>query len=82
MLNNKRMTIIADTVVDEAKIATYGAILDLITGELSLTTRNIDNDACKTHKEVVRADRAEFEDFAYMMQDMIAPKAEVPEETV
>lgn len=79
MLNNKRMTIIADTIVDDAKIATYGAILDLITGELSLTTRNIDNDACKTYKDVVRADRAEFEDFAYMLQDTIVPKAEETE---
>lgn len=72
MLNNKRMTIVADTVVDESKIATYGAILDLITGELSLTARNIDNAACKTHKDIVRADRNEFEDFAYAMQDAAA----------
>lgn len=82
MLNNKRMTIVADTIVDDVKIATYGAILDIATGELSLTARNIDNNACKVYKDIVRADRAEFEDFAYMMQDTIKPTEEVSEETV
>lgn len=82
MLNNKRMTIVADTVIDDTKIATYGAILDLVTGELSLTARNIDNEACKVNKDIVRADRAEFEDFAYMMQDMVKPAEELVEETV
>lgn len=72
MLNNHRITIVADTVVDEVKIASYGAILNVDTGELSLTNRNIDNEACKTYKEMVRADRAEFEDFAYAVQDALA----------
>ena len=79
MLNNQRITIVADTVVDEVKIATYGAILNVETGELSLTNRNIDNDACKVHKDVVRADRAEFEDFAYMIQDTLKPVVETEE---
>ena len=71
MLNTKKITIVADTIIDEAKVATYGAILDVATGELALTARNIDNDAAKTHKDIVRADRAEFEDFAYMIQDLV-----------
>lgn len=71
MLSNHRITIIADTIVDEVKIASYGAILNVENGEMSLTNRHIDNDACKTHKEMVRTDRAEFEDFAYAIQDMI-----------
>ena len=68
---NKRLTIVADTVVDDVKIATYGAVLDVETGELALTNRHIDNEACKIHKDIVRADRTEFEDFAYMIQDML-----------
>ena len=71
MLNNQRITIVADTVVDDVKIATYGAILSVDTGELSLTNRHLDNEACKTHKETVREDRDKFEDFAYMIQDTI-----------
>lgn len=73
MMTNQRITIVADTVIDDVKIATYGAILNVDTGELSLTARNIDNEACKTHKEIVRAERAEFEDFAYMVQDKLVP---------
>lgn len=70
MMNNKRINIMADTVVGEEKIATYGAILNMETGELSLTSRNIDNEACKINRDIVRADRAEFEDLAYKLQDM------------
>lgn len=71
MLSNTRITIVADTVVDEAKIASFGAILNLDNMELSLTTRHIDKEACKVHKEIVRADQAEFEDYAYALQDQL-----------
>lgn len=71
MLNNKRLTIVAETVLDDEKIASYGAILNLDTMELSLTSRHVDEEACKLNKELVRADRAEFEDYAYMIQDQL-----------
>lgn len=74
MLANKRITIVADTTVDDVKIASYGAIIDTITGEIALTNRNIDNTACKVYKDIVRSDRAEFEDFAYELQDAIMSK--------
>lgn len=76
MLGNKRITIVADTVIDDVKVATYGAILDMTTGELAMTNRNVDNHACKIYKDVVRADRAEFEDFAYNLQDTLMTVAE------
>lgn len=71
MLNNKRLTIVAETVLGGEKIASYGAILNLDTMELSLTSRHIDKEACKLNKELVRADQAEFEDYAYMLQDRL-----------
>ena len=74
MLSNKRISIVADTTVDDAKIATYGAIIDTVTGEIAMTNRNIDNTACKVYKDIVRSDRAEFEDFAYELQDAIMSK--------
>lgn len=80
MLTNKRITIVADTTVDEVKIATYGAILNTETGEMALTARNIDNHACKVYKEMVRTDRAEFEDFAYAIQDAVLSTLDTPSE--
>lgn len=68
MLIAKKITVSADTVVDEAKIATHAAILDVEKNDLSLYCRQIDKAACAEHKDIVRADRAEFEDFAYEMQ--------------
>jgi hypothetical protein len=69
MLGKKKITVSADTVVGDVKIATHAAILDVEDNDLSLYTRHIDKEACKTHKEIVRADRAEFEDFAYTLQE-------------
>ena len=72
MLTNKRITIVADTVIDDVKIATYGAILNPDTGEMNISFRNIDNEKCKLYRDTVRAERAEFEDFAYDIQDRMA----------
>lgn len=71
MLANKRLSILNDVVVGDSRIATFGAILNLDTLELSMTSRYIDKEACKVYKDVVRADQAEFEDYAYMVQDML-----------
>lgn len=73
MLNEKKITIISKSVIDEVEVAQYSAILDATSGELSFYTRQIDKPMCKLHKETVRADLAEFEDFAYAVQDSIKP---------
>lgn len=69
MLAKKKITVSADTIINDVRIATHAAILDIEENDLSLYTRQIDKEACKEHKEVVRADRAEFEDFAYALQE-------------
>ena len=71
MLNNKRLTIVADTVIDDVRIARFGAVIDLDSFELSMSSSHLDKDACKDNKETVRADQAEFEDYAYELQDML-----------
>lgn len=71
MMKNKRLTILADTIIDDNKIATYGAVLNIDTGAISFSARNNDVEACKIYKEAVRKDRAEFEDLAYTIQDMM-----------
>lgn len=71
MLSNNRITIVADAIVDDAKIASFGAILNVDTMELSLTTRHIDKEACKVHRDIIRDDQREFEDYAYSLQDML-----------
>ena len=71
MVTNKRISIVGDSIVNEEKIAAFGAVLNPETMELSMTSRYIDKEACKTHKDIVRADQAEFEDYAYMLQDQL-----------
>lgn len=75
MLDNKRITIIADTVVDGAKIAAHGAVININNMGMELTSRHIDKDACKTYRDMVRADQAEFEDAAYEIQELLSSMA-------
>ena len=58
-------------VVDDVKIASFGAVVNVDTLELSLTGRYIEKEACKEHRDIVRADQAELEDFAYRIQDIL-----------
>ena len=71
MLNGTRLTIIADSVVNDIRIATFGAVLNLDDMELSLTSRHIDKELCKINRDIVRKDQADFEDYAYDLQDRL-----------
>lgn len=68
---SKKIIITGNTVVDEVEIASYSAVLNTNDMDLSLISRYVDKEACKIHKDVVRADQAEFEDYAYYLQDML-----------
>ena len=69
MLNGTRLTIVAESVVNDIRIATFGAVLNLDDMELSLTSRYIDKELCKINRDIVRKDQADFEDYAYDLQD-------------
>ena len=72
MLTGKKITFTSKSVVDEVEIASFGAVLNVDTNDLSIYSRPTDKDACKKHRDVVRADQATFEDFAYGIQDLIS----------
>lgn len=71
MLKGRTITFAAKTVVDDVEIANYGAKLDLDTKEITFWGRQVDKDACKTHRDTVREDQAAFEDFVYGLQDQL-----------
>lgn len=77
MLDNKRITIVADSFINDERVATFGAVLDTNNMELSMTGRYINKEFCKVYKDIVRADQAEFEDYAYSVQDMLINSEEV-----
>ena len=68
-LNNKRLAIMASTVVNDVKVVEYTAIMNLETGKMNITERRADGELLKEHRDIVREDRAEFENFAYSVQD-------------
>lgn len=69
MLINKRIVIVGETEIDDVKVASYTATLNPDTGEMNIVTRNLDNEKCKLYRDTVRTERAQFEDFAYDIQD-------------
>lgn len=79
MLKNKRLTIVANSVMhddeatfsDQEVIASYGAILDLETLEVSFTSRYVSKEACKNNRDMVRSDQADFENYVYDLQDQL-----------
>lgn len=71
MLNKHKISIISESTVNDVKIASFSASLDVNTAELRLGTSYIDSELCKVNRDVVRADQKTFEDFAYSLQDYI-----------
>lgn len=71
MLSSHKISIIADSIVDDVKIATFSASLDVVTDNLNLGIRHVDKEACKEYRDIVREDQKKFEDYAYSLQDMM-----------
>lgn len=69
MLIVNRATMTASAIVDDVKIAEFGAILDVMNNDLSFYPKLLDKEAYKEHREEVRKNQSEFEDFAYLVQE-------------
>lgn len=73
MLNEKKISISGKSVVNDVEIASFGAVIDVATDDVSFFNRQLDKPACKLNREIVRADQAEFEDFVYAVQEAVKP---------
>lgn len=71
MLTGKTISITAATVINDEQIATHGAIIKTETGDISFFSNLVNKEACKENRDIVRIDKAEFEDFAYSLQEKI-----------
>ena len=70
-LSNSKLTITGETVINDAKIVGFGAMIDLESGEMRMFENKFDHEAIKQNREVVRDDRGAFEDFAYAVHDEV-----------
>ena len=71
MLTEKKNTISSNTIVNEQIIATHGALIKVDDGDISFYTKQLDKEACKEYRCVVREDTAEFEDYVYSLQEKL-----------
>ena len=70
MLSENKILIESKCVVDGKEIAGFRAMFNTdAPEEMSLLPYQIDKPACKEHREIVRADQVDFEDYAYSIQD-------------
>ena len=73
MLSENKILIENKCVVDGKEIAGFRAMFNTNDPEnMSLLPYQIDKAACKGYRSIVRADQAEFEDYAYSIQEMMA----------
>ena len=70
-LSNCKLTIAGETVVNDAKIVGFGALIDLESGDMRMFENKFDHEAIKQNREMVRDDRSAFEDFAYAVHDEV-----------
>lgn len=71
MLTKHKVTVAADTIVNDSVIATHAAIITVDTGKVQFGHRHVNEAACEEFRDIVRSDRAEFEDFAYDLKNTI-----------
>lgn len=81
MLNTANKILIENKcVVDGKEIAGFRAVFNSDKPEeLTLLPYQIDKAACKENRSVLRADQADFEDYAYKIQELIAASKETTE---
>lgn len=73
-MQSMKITIEAKTMLGEDVIASHVAVLEGDDLEASFYFRQIDKDACKENRELIRKETAEFEDKAYDIQDYMRSK--------
>lgn len=72
MLSNKKVTVMADTVVNSEKAATYSAIINVDNTDVTVTTRYHNAALYEANKTTVEADRDAFVEFAFSIQNSLS----------
>lgn len=67
---NKKVTIEGETTIEDKKAMIYKAVIDSEDPEnMSITAWKSDKDLYKQHRVEIRKDEAEFEEYAFSVQD-------------
>lgn len=77
MLTKRRITLESMTTVNDVDICRHIAIISEDNTEVTFFTRMLDKQACKEYRDILRSDRAEFEDWAYDIQDRYKPEDDI-----
>ena len=66
----KKVTLEGNSIIDGVIVAHFTAAINSDDpNQMTLTSTQVNKAACKEHRVAVRKDEAEFEDYAYAIQD-------------
>lgn len=68
-MTGKKITVEAFTTVDDVQINKMLAVIKADDKDTTFYNQQLDKNACKDNRDLVRSDRAEFEDFVYKLAD-------------
>lgn len=72
MLQNQKIIIEAKSVVNETPIMGFRALIETNNpNEVTLLPWQINKEACKEYREIVREDQKEFEESVYKIQEKV-----------
>lgn len=69
MLTNKKLSITGLSMVSDAKLIEFVAVMDLETGKMGMAERRGDSELLEENFETAHADRQAFERFAYSVKN-------------
>lgn len=70
MLSANKITLEAKSVVDGTEIMGFRAVIEPAKNDdVTMLHYQINKEACKEHRSIVRKDQAEFEDYAYKFHE-------------
>lgn len=70
MLSTKKITLEAKSVVDGKEIMGFRSVIEPEKNDdVTMLHYQMNKEACKEHRSIVRADQMEFEDYAYKFQE-------------
>lgn len=72
LTKTRKINVEAKCIVDDKEVKGFRAVITSDSEDVSFHHWDIDKAAVKEHRQTVRADQAEFEDYAYKLQETFA----------
>lgn len=77
MLNNNKLNLSADSVVNDVKICSFVAVVGLDNFRVQIGERRLNEEAYEEYRDIVSDNRKAFEDLVYGVKNTVKEMAEI-----